>query len=76
MDVVVLALVLLGLTALVAAPLYRASGRPPVLETHAGGEGAGTEARQRALADLEVDRASGLIDDATYRAEHDALRDD
>ena len=72
MDVVVLALVLLALTALVAAPLYRPSGP----DAHAGGEGAATEARERALADLEVDRASGLIDDATYRAERGALRDD
>ena len=65
MDVLIFCLVLLALTAFVARPLYerrRTDNADPAL--------AEREARHRtivrALSDLEVDRASGAVDESTY----------
>jgi hypothetical protein len=69
MDVVVLAVVLVALAAFVAAPLYRLSGSPPP-RAEAAGHG---EALTTALEDLEIDRVSGLYDDAEYADERRTL---
>lgn len=58
MDVVVFAVLLVGLAAFVAAPLYRQTSAVHDVE----GIDAAEEAAARALDDMEVDRASGLID--------------
>lgn len=70
MDVILLALVLVGLAAFVAAPLYSTGAtaalpqsRPPPDPTEA------------ALEDLEIDRASGLYDEAGYTEELRTLRE-
>lgn len=73
MDVAVFSLVLLALTAFVAAPLYRATpkGRRDV------GSAAARHTRtlEDALGDLELDRASGLLEQASYEEERAALQD-
>jgi len=71
MDVVVLALVLVGLAVFVAAPLYsRATPSTPRADT--AGE-ARRAAAVRDLNDLDVDRASGLLDETDYAQERAAL---
>lgn len=71
MDVAVFAIVLVGLTAFVAAPLY---AREP-LSRDPGGTSphARREALASALSDLEVDRASGLLTESDYRRERTDL---
>ena len=69
MDVVIFALVLVGLAGFVAAPLYR----PTPAETPEPRDDAGLEAIARAVRDLELDRASGLVDTAAYEHERAAL---
>lgn len=75
MDVIVFAVILIGLAAFVASPLYKAADAPdeppPSLDT-----GARREATDRAIEDLEVDRASGLVDEASYARERAALDGD
>lgn len=71
MDVFVLALVLVGLAAFVAAPLYSRAG-PSAPRPDAAGE-ASREAAVRDLNDLDVDRASGLLDETDYAQERAAL---
>lgn len=71
MDVLIFCFVLLALTAFVARPLYeRAQRTLPAPKTE-------LEARHqvvvRALSDLEIDRASGAVDESTYDAERLAL---
>jgi len=72
MDVLVFCLVLLLLTAFVARPLYerRTTSNPDPLAAE-------REARHRtivrALSDLEVDRASGAVDESTYERERASL---
>lgn len=70
MDVIVLAVVLVGLAAFVAAPLYSSSAtaRLPDSDRH-------VDPAEAALEDLEVDRASGLYDEAQYAEELRTLRD-
>jgi cytochrome c-type biogenesis protein CcmI len=68
MDVALLCLAILAAAAYVAAPLYRTPPVPPT-ERRDGD----ADASRTALEDLEVDRASGLIDDATYARERAAL---
>ena len=65
MDVLVLAVALIGLAAFVAAPLY--STRPAREIGPTGSSGA--DAVAEALEDLEVDRASGLYDRDEYAEE-------
>jgi hypothetical protein len=71
MDVVIVAIVLVALTAFVAAPLYTPSapnaavGDPSIQARH--------EALVRALRELEVDHASGLLPDGDYERERAAL---
>lgn len=66
----ILVLILVGLAAFVAVPLYRApSGRPAPDRTE-------LEARREALAtalrELELDRASGLLDATEHERQRDA----
>jgi hypothetical protein len=68
MDAVVLSIVLVLLAAFVAAPLYRAD-RPPTAVRPKAPNGP----REAALADLETDLGSGLIDRATYERERASL---
>jgi len=72
MDVVVFAVILVGLAAFVAAPLYRPepSGRDERPDD------SGLQALAQALGDLELDRASGLVDQASYEQERAALNRD
>ena len=70
MDVVLLCLAILAVAAYVAVPLYRGDTAPARQPRTAS---AGAEASRTALADLEVDLASGLIDDATYDHERAVL---
>jgi len=71
LDVVVFCLVLLALTAFVARPLYARTNPSP------RGDRRELEAAHdvvvRALSDLEIDRASGAVDEATYAAERASL---
>lgn len=71
MDVVVLAVVLVGLAAFVAAPLYRVS--PPARQRIEAADPERGEALATALEDLDIDRVSGLYDDAEYADERRAL---
>jgi cytochrome c-type biogenesis protein CcmI len=70
-DVLVFCFVLLALTAFVARPLYQRSKAPDASDrreleaTH--------DVVVRALSDLEIDRASGAVDEATYEAERASL---
>lgn len=72
-EITTFCFVLLALTVFVAAPLYA---------HHEDGDSSGrgadeaAEARERlrvALRELEVDRAGGLLDEASYRTERAAL---
>ncbi|MGH2759997.1 MAG: hypothetical protein ACRDKJ_10610 [Actinomycetota bacterium] len=65
MDVIVLAVVLVGLAAFVAAPLYSSRVSSQV----GAGGGADLPTMAAALEDLEVDRASGLYDESEYADE-------
>lgn len=69
MDVVVFAVILVGLAMFVAAPLYRPGRTAP----HESRDDPGREATERALGDLELDRASGLVDQAAYERERATL---
>lgn len=69
MDVVVFAVILIGLAAFVAAPLYR----PAPGGRDEGPDDAGLQAVHRAIGDLELDRASGLVDQASYDRERAEL---
>jgi hypothetical protein len=71
MDVVVFCLVLLGLTAFVARPLYART--KPGAEADRREVEASHEVVVRALSDLEIDHASGAVDEATYTAERASL---
>ena len=72
-EITAFCFVLLALTVFVAAPLYaKRDGvrtSPPTTDDHA------EKRRDEALAELEVDRASGLLDEDGYRAERAALGD-
>jgi hypothetical protein len=72
MDVVIVAIVLVALTAFVAAPLYAPSAPKDV-----GGGDPSVQARHQALVgalrELEVDHASGLLPDGDYEREREAL---
>ena len=70
MDVLVLAMVLVGLAAFVAAPLYSTRAAPDIGPQASSG----ADAVAAALEDLEVDRASGLYDGAEYSDELRTLR--
>ena len=73
MDLVVLCVVLVVLTAFVAVPLYRQPKAPaPAISP----EEARRQAVEAALRDLEVDRESGLVDEQTYEAERARFRRD
>ena len=69
MDVLLFCLALVGLAVFVAAPLYgRSAAGPPAVRPPRDTD---------PLLDLEVDRASGLIDPSTYEAERREIeRDD
>lgn len=69
-EVVVLAVVLVGLTAFVAAPLYSAT---PQERSPSSGRRARDEALTRDLGELEVDLASGLLDGPGYTEERAEL---
>jgi cytochrome c-type biogenesis protein CcmH/NrfG len=72
-EITAFCFVLLALTVYVAAPLYaRRDGvqtSPHTTDDHA------EQRLDEALAELEVDRASGLLDEDGYRAERAALGD-
>jgi hypothetical protein len=71
MDVLLFAIVLVALTAFVAAPLYgKVTTAPP---SHDSAPDSRHEALIRALRDLEVDRASGLVPQDAYERERAAL---
>lgn len=72
MDVVAFAVILVGLAAFVAAPLYRA-GETPVTARPQLDTAAHREAADRAIEDLEVDRASGLVDEDSYTRDRAAF---
>ncbi len=65
--------VLLALTVFVAAPLY--ARRDGVETSPSTTEDPAQQRLDEALAELEVDRASGLLDEDGYRAERAALSD-
>jgi hypothetical protein len=69
MDVAVFAVVLVALAAFVSAPLYR----PTLVRTGAPTADPGADAALSALGELEVDRESGLVDQASYETERAAL---
>ena len=75
MDVLAFCIVLLVLAAFVAAPLYRPRPAPSAPDTRAVAS-AREEAVSRALDDLDVDRASGLVDEPTYALERHELESD
>jgi len=68
-EITAFCFVLLALTVFVAAPLYADRSELPESEAV---DGAGERLRT-AVGELEVDRASGLLDEAAYRAERAAL---
>lgn len=70
MDVALFSVALIVLAAFVAAPLYR---RDAPAEPQRAGT-AREQALHGALDDLEVDRASGLLDAGSYAAEKAALQ--
>ena len=72
-DVFLFCLVLVGLAAFVAAPLYRPSSALPSDANDGAVLAARRQAALSALRDLEVDHASGLVDDATYAMERGPL---
>ena len=69
-EVVAFCFVLLALTAFVAAPLY--APRSARQDPGSAADGASERLRQ-AIDELDVDRASGLLDEGAYRAERSAL---
>ena len=72
-EITAFCFVLLALTVFVASPLYRTREG-----THAALPATEDPTQQRldeALVELEVDRASGLLDEEGYRAEKSALSD-
>jgi cytochrome c-type biogenesis protein CcmI len=71
MDVAVFALILFALAGFVAAPLYRPAPSEPTREGDAR-----REQLEVALSELELDRATGLIDEAAYEQERRAIEDD
>ncbi len=73
MDVVVFCVVLLALAAFVARPLYERTN--PSRATDHREAVAERDVVVRALRDLEIDRASGAVDEATYEAERALLED-
>jgi cytochrome c-type biogenesis protein CcmI len=73
MDVLVFCVVLLALTAFVARPLYERAKSPS--STDRREIEAEHEVVVRALSDLEIDHASGALDEATYAAERASLED-
>jgi cytochrome c-type biogenesis protein CcmI len=68
-EITAFCFVLLALTVFVAAPLY--ADRRELPESRAGDDA--SERLRTAVGELEVDRASGLLDEAAYRAERAAL---
>ncbi len=71
MDVLVFCFVLLLLTAFVARPLYeRSKPQSPADRREPEAE---HDVVVRALSDLEIDHASGAVDEATYEAERASL---
>lgn len=70
MDVAVFAIILLALAAFVATPLYRPRHEPL---NQSGHRDARDDSLARALADLEVDRESGLLDEKSYSRERSSL---
>lgn len=72
MDVLVFAAVLVGLAAFVAAPLYAKASRPAATPDRPD-LAARRDAVLAGLRDLEIDHASGLLDEASYEAERSAL---
>ncbi len=70
-EITAFCFVLLALTVFVAAPLYadRGGGAEPRAEVLDDAQ----ERLRTAVGELEVDRASGLLDEAAYRAERAAL---
>ena len=73
MDVILFCFVLLGLAAFVAAPLYRPASSHTIEAELGVTAVAVNDAAAAALSDLEVDRASGLIDESTYATQRAAL---
>ena len=71
MDVGIFCLVLLLLTAFVARPLYERTNHPA--RPAPAEDEATRDAVVAALSDLEIDRASGAVDEATYASERAAL---
>ncbi|MEX0874776.1 MAG: hypothetical protein WD646_09310 [Actinomycetota bacterium] len=71
-EIVAFCFVLLALTVFVAAPLYARSSTTAEVPAHDDPD-AGRRATQRALHDLEIDRASGLVGEAEYAEEKSAL---
>lgn len=72
MDALIFAVALLALAAFVARPLYAGSPSAPGSDAEAA---ARSDSLVQALDDLEVDRRTGLIDEAEYlrqRAELEA----
>jgi cytochrome c-type biogenesis protein CcmI len=67
-DIAIFALLLVALAAFVASPLYK-----PASAAELPAPDARREALESALRDLELDRASGLLDDASYEQERSAL---
>jgi hypothetical protein len=68
-EITAFCFVLLALTAFVAAPLYADRNEAP----QPNGVDDAQERLRTAVGELEVDRASGLLDEAAYRAERAAL---
>lgn len=71
MDVVVFAVILIALAAFVAAPLYGRGSLQPTEDPSVSN--ARRDALLAALRELEVDKASGLLDSAEYETERSAL---
>lgn len=69
-EITAFCFVLLALTVFVAAPLYADRDDS---EQHAEGVDDSQERLRAAVGELEVDRASGLLDEAAYRTERAAL---
>jgi hypothetical protein len=72
MDVLIFAGILIGLAAFVAAPLYAKASRPATT-TGRSALAARSDTVLAGLRDLEIDHASGLLDEASYEAERSAL---
>ena len=70
-EITAFCFVLLALTVFVAAPLY--SDRSEADQPRAEAADQAGQRLRTAARELEVDRASGLLDEAAYRAERAAL---